>query len=261
MLAGVGRVIIWPNGSLWIARHVGMLPEHAHHGILISVALEGRFRVRARTWSESVETAGAVIMPDKPHHFDGCNQAIATCFVEPTSQQGEALRKRFDGCDVALLSDDEAEAAAKYLRREYLAGASDMRLAQYAKGAICRIAGNPSTSSQSDPRITTALKWMRAHLTSPIRLQDAAAAVHLSPGRFRHLFVAQTGTSFRAWLLWARTQYAVTVANRGKSWTDAAQEAGFADAAHLTRTCRRIFGVAPTMIGFEKVCDPTHCAH
>jgi AraC-like DNA-binding protein len=32
------------------------------------------------------------------------------------------------------------------------------------------------------------------------------------------------------------------------SWTDAAQLAGFADSAHLSRTCRRMFGIAPTML-------------
>lgn len=92
---------------------------------------------------------------------------------------------------------------------------------------------------------------MRARLATPIRLQDVAAAVHLSPGRFRHLFVAQTGTSFRAWLLWARAEQAIAAANQGMSWTAAAQAAGFADAAHFTRTCRRVFGIAPTMLAFE----------
>lgn len=252
MLAGIGRIVLWPGGSLWVARQVGMVPEHAHHAIQISLSLEGRFRVHARSWPEARETSGMVAMPDRPHSFDGCSTTVAMLFVEPNSLQGAALRKRFAGSDVALLSDEESEAAATYLRNEYLAGAPDLRLAQYAKGAICRIAGNPQVASRSDPRVTAALKWMRAHLASPIRLQDAAAAVHLSPGRFRHLFVAQTGTSFRAWLLWARAELAVVEATKGLSWTDAAQAAGFSDAAHFTRTCRRMFGVAPTMIGFEK---------
>lgn len=30
-LAGVGRVIVWPGGSLWVGRHVGQVREHAHH--------------------------------------------------------------------------------------------------------------------------------------------------------------------------------------------------------------------------------------
>ena len=95
-----------------------------------------------------------------------------------------------------------------------------------------------------------------ARLASPIRLQEVAQAVHLSPGRFRHLFVAQTGTSFRAWLLWARTEAAIAAATKGTSWTDAAQDAGFADAAHFTRTCRRVFGISPTMLVFEDIAKP-----
>jgi AraC-like DNA-binding protein len=34
----------------------------------------------------------------------------------------------------------------------------------------------------------------------------------------------------------------------GSSWTEAAQQAGFADSAHLSRTCRRMFGIAPSML-------------
>lgn len=69
----------------------------------------------------------------------------------------------------------------------------------------------------------------------------------------RHLFVAQTGTSFRARLLWARAEYAIAAAQSGMSWTDASLHAGFADAAHFTRTCRRVFGIAPSMLAFEQL--------
>lgn len=248
---GVGRVIAWPGGSLWAGRHVGQVREHAHHAIQVSLALEGRFRTRARSWAEPRETAGMVVMPDQPHCLDGCDATMATLFVEPNSFAGAAMRARFAGMQVALLSDDETEACAAGIRSEYLLGAPDSLLAQFARAAICRIAGDPLSAPRTDPRISVALEWMRARLATPMRLQDVAAAVHLSPGRFRHLFVAQTGTSFRAWLLWARAEHAIAAANRGMSWTDAAQEAGFADAAHFTRTCRRVFGIAPTMLAFE----------
>jgi AraC-like DNA-binding protein len=250
-LAGVGRVIVWPGGSLWAGRHVGQVREHAHHAIQISLGLEGRFRARARAWPDTRETAGMVVMPDKPHCLDGCDTTVATLFVEPNSIPGAALRKRFDGFEVALLSDEESDACAVQLRIEYLSGASDLRLAQFARAAICRVAGDPLAAPRSDPRITSALEWMRQRLATPMRLQDVAAAVHLSPGRFRHLFVAQTGTSFRAWLLWARAEHAIAAARHGMSWTDASLHAGFADAAHFTRTCRRVFGIAPSMLAFE----------
>ena len=99
-----------------------------------------------------------------------------------------------------------------------------------------------------DPRITAAVEWLRDRIEQPVTLAQAAAVAHLSPSRFRHLFVAQTGVSFRAYLLWARVEAAVGAGMAGSSWTQAAQSAGFADSAHLSRTCRRMFGLAPTML-------------
>jgi len=254
-IVGIGRAIVWPGASIWIGRQVGNVAEHAHHAIQISLALEGPFRIQASDWPDWRETVAAVVMPDQAHRLDGCRTAVATLFVEPNSTPGAALRERFDGFKVALLGAVEAEAAVAGVREQFLAEAPDQRLIQYSKGAICRIAGDPQSAPRSDARITSALEWMRLHLASPMRIADVAKAVHLSPGRFRHLFVAQTGTSFRAWLLWARAEAAIAAATRGASWTDAAQDAGFADAAHFTRTCRRIFGIAPTMLVFDQVKD------
>jgi AraC-like DNA-binding protein len=247
-IAGIGRVLGWAGGSLWIGRHVAPIQEHAHHAIQISLALQHAFRIQAAGWPAPRATAGMVVMPDRRHRFDGCHAEIATLFVEPNSARGAALRARFGGDDVALLADEEVRGAVAPLRMHYTAGAPDAVLARDARDAIARIAGDASQAPAEDPRITAALAWMRERLDTTIRLDDVAAAVHLSPGRFRHLFVAQTGTSMRAWLLWARVDHAVTAAFQGRSWTQAAHEAGFADAAHLTRTCRRVFGLAPTML-------------
>ncbi|HXS03815.1 MAG TPA: AraC family transcriptional regulator [Rhodanobacter sp.] len=218
--------------------------------------MEGSFRIQADGWPAARGTRGMVVMPDRRHRFDGCGAWVATLFVEPNSARGAALRERFAGFDIALLPDDEVREAVRYLRAQYTAAAPDDVMAQFAQGAVCRIAGNPAMAPSEDPRITTALAWMHARLATPIRLEEVAATVHLSPSRFRHLFVAQTGTSLRAWLLWARVARAVEYAFQGRSWTGAAHEAGFADAAHLTRTCRRVFGVAPTMLVPSKLTGP-----
>lgn len=80
-----------------------------------------------------------------------------------------------------------------------------------------------------------------------LHVHYVAAEVHLSADRFSHLFASQTGASLRAWLLWTRMEGAVTSTFQGRSRTEAAHEAGFA-AAHLTRTCRRMIGLAPPML-------------
>jgi AraC family transcriptional regulator len=40
----------------------------------------------------------------------------------------------------------------------------------------------------------------------------------------------------------------VGAAMGGTSWTDAAHHRKFTDSAHLSRTCRRMFGLAPTIL-------------
>ena len=74
------------------------------------------------------------------------------------------------------------------------------------------------------------------------------AAAALSPSRFRHLFVQETGAAFRAYVLWLRLNVAIECSMAGGSWTAAAHEAGFADSAHLTRTFKRMFGMNPATL-------------
>ncbi len=68
----------------------------------------------------------------------------------------------------------------------------------------------------------------------------------LSSHRFQHVFRASTGVPFRRYLLWLRLIGAVNAAASGASLTDAAYAAGFSDSAHLSRTFRRMFGLAPS---------------
>lgn len=252
-LVGVGRIIDWPGGSVWIGRHLGQNHEHAHHAIQISLAMEGSFYIQAAGEPEWSAIKGVVVMPDWPHRFDGCGATVATLFVEPNSARGSALRQRFAGSHAIVLSESDVRGAVQHLHKQYLAAAPDEVMAQMAQGVVCRLAGNPLAAPKDDSRIAASLKWMRTRLAEPIRLEEVAASVHLSPSRFRHLFVAKTGTSLRAWLLWERMGQAVAAAYRGSSWTEAAHDAGFADAAHLTRMFRRMFGMAPTMIVPERL--------
>ena len=75
-----------------------------------------------------------------------------------------------------------------------------------------------------------------------------AAVAALSPSRFRHLFVQETGASFRAYVLWARINAGLVCVMSGRSWTEAAHEAGFSDSSHLNRTFNRMFGLNPSAI-------------
>jgi methylphosphotriester-DNA--protein-cysteine methyltransferase len=62
-------------------------------------------------------------------------------------------------------------------------------------------------------------------------------------------FRQQVGVPMRRYLLWHRVLTAMSVLTEGGSVTAAAHAAGFADAAHLTRTTNRMNGVTPSDMG------------
>jgi AraC-like DNA-binding protein len=246
-VAGIGRVLLWSGGSLWIGRDAGRAETHAHHAIQITLAMQAGFLLRDGDagWREH---AGAIVMPHRPHQFDGCGHAVAMIFVEPETAQGRVLLALHGPAGIADLARDTVETLVSALRTAYAAAAENEVLIAMARHAIAALTGHVPAVDGVDPRIGRAIAWMRARMDSPLALKDAASVAHLSPSRFRHLFVAQTGVSFRAYLLWARVESAVGFAMNGQSWTAAAQQAGFADSAHLSRTCRRMFGIAPASL-------------
>jgi AraC family transcriptional regulator len=251
-IAGVGQVLLWSGGSLWIGRDAGRVECHAHHAIQIALAMDSHLRL-ATADGEWREHRGALVPPHLPHRFDGCGQRVAMLFVEPETAHGRAVLDRCGSSSISDLAADIVEALVAPLRSAYVAGASKEELIALGQSAVAAFAGHVPADSAVDPRIGRAIAWVRGRLDAPISLSGAAAIAHLSPSRFRHLFGAQTGVSFRAYVLWARVATAMSAGMNGQSWTAAAQDAGFADSAHLSRTCRRMFGIAPAALVEETV--------
>ena len=252
-VAGIGRVLLWSGGSLWIGRQAGRVERHAHHAVQVTLALDTPFRLLgdaadATGGTEWREHRGAIVMPSRPHQFDGCGGAALHLFVAPETAQGRLLLERHGAAAITDLPGPIADGLAGALRHAYALHEPDDVLVALARQAVAALAGPVPPVNDVDPRIDRAIAWVRQRLDASVSLADAAAVAHLSPSRFRHLFVAQTGISFRAYLLWARVETAVGAAMGGQSWTAAAQHAGFADSAHLSRTCRRMFGIAPVTL-------------
>jgi AraC family transcriptional regulator len=251
-IAGIGRVYFWNGGSLWIGRDAGRGHPHSHHAIQITLALEGGFLLREREEGDWSEFRGAIVLPHCRHQFDGCGRAIAQVFVEPETEPGRALVRSFAGAGIAALPLDTVDAMLGLLHAcHHNAGSGDASVAA-AQSALALLTGPVLPGTGTDPRMSKAIAQIHAQLGGKMKLSDAAAAAHLSPSRFRHLFTAQTGTVFRAYVLWLRLNLAIRTAMEGHSWTVAAHEAGFADSAHLTRTFRRMFGIAPAMLVIDK---------
>ena len=123
------------------------------------------------------------------------------------------------------------------------------RSSRSARAAIAALSGAvPECSKLPDARVARAVELIRERLSDTIPLSAMAAAVHLSPDRFRHLFMQETGVSFRAYLLWQRLECSLAAYVEGETLTEAAHTGGFADSAHFSRTFRKMFGIAPASV-------------
>jgi AraC-like DNA-binding protein len=244
-LAGVGRVVFWEGGSLWLALILGGNDRHTHHALQISLPFEGAVRFQLSPDAEWQSYPGAVIAPDLPHAFQAPGRVVANILFEPESAAGRATLAKF-GPGITALLPAEVAALATPLVAAYFAEAPDAQLVELAKQAIARLSGMTGKAAPTDRRVVAAIAYIRDHIGEPISLAALAAEVGLSPGRFRHLFAVETGVSCKAFVLWERLNKALDLGFGGSTWTEAAHAANFADSAHLTRTCRRMFGLAPS---------------
>lgn len=250
-IKATGQVYFWQGGSLWIGTGNGLSRWHAHHAHQIALALDGTFRFRYERSGEWTQFDAAFVPSRLPHEFSLEGATVAHLFVEPESVNGRALSLRHGALGISALPIPKARESAALLLSAWQghADAEAMRAAgRQALAGLADTSGSSIANKQVDPRVARALEYVRLRVHAPVSLADAAAAAALSPSRFRHIFVEETGTSFRSYLLWLRLNVAIEAATAGATWTNAAHDAGFADSAHLSRTHKRMFGIEPTAI-------------
>ena len=98
------------------------------------------------------------------------------------------------------------------------------------------------------PGVNRVLQYLRANLgvLDDFSLPKLARVAGLSQSRFMHVLTDSTGIALRPYVLWLRLQQACAALTDGARITEAAHRAGFSDAAHMTRTFRRMLGTTPS---------------
>lgn len=242
-----GRILVWEGASLWIlsappGERYPKTDIHSHHVLQLTLALSGR--VDFDHGAERFGGEAIAIAPDAPHAFEGTG-LVAHVFVASDGKAGrEIVRTLCSKRQVApipadLIGDFPARFRSTFADPRH----TDDDLRALGKSFIARLAGEESRAQALDPRVAKVIAWVASRLDQALSLRDVTALSGLSPGRTRHLFVEQTGLSFRTYVLWLRLVRAVELFAAGASLTEAAHGAGFADSAHLSRTFRRMFGI------------------
>lgn len=210
---------------------------HAHHAVQVLLAESAQaVWTRPTGW---LRVSGIVIGADVEHQLAPTTESVTLLYVEPHSTAGRQLGGSLrDG--VQVLDPGEVEAARRMLG-DTPDAASIAALAE-------RIGGDDRTAdhqSTGDALVAELIESLPTQLPDRLTAATLAQLARLSESRFLHRFRAHTGLPLRPYLRWRRLLVAMTGAMEGRSLTQAAVDAGFADAAHFTRTFRRHFGIPP----------------
>ncbi len=246
-----GRLFLWEGRALY-AGHAYDTSEHAHNAVQVCIARTDPFRLRAGIEARWCHQEAAIIASNQVHQIDGCGNELVLIYVDPQSSAGRALD------DVAVEEGSVGSAATEMvaaLRPQLERLVEPVTTAEEATELSGRLldallpSGDPRSGRPAqDPRIRRALAVIADIPDRKTTLPVLAARVGLSPSRFAHLFKEHAAMPLHRYLLWLRLQDALRALSGGGTLTEAAHAAGFADSAHLSRTFRTMFGIAPSTL-------------
>jgi AraC-like DNA-binding protein len=242
--SAAGRFYLWRDHGLYIGPDVSA-SVHAHHAMQVCVGISGGVRLRGGPGTPWHSYDGAVIPSNQPHETDVPAELLASIWLEPDSRP--ALRLLPDSC-AALRPIDPAKLrqVVPRLRACWRAASDSRRAAAVLEECLDILAIREMPQRRSDARAARARELLDDAPGRRISLADLAERVALSPSRLAHLLRAELGMPPRRYLLWLRLRDALAELTYGAAISDAAQAAGFADAAHLSRTFRRMLGFTPS---------------
>ena len=234
----------WLGGALmgagWatFAGAVGDNREHAHHALQLVVAETGDITVWIRGRGE-VRAPALLLGADVVHRLHPGPARLL--YLDRESHAGRGLSPSCAAGARGLSPQERTAVLAAWPRP-----------AQPDPGPVLAALGLPMPfpplAGERDDRVRRVLEALVTRVEDEESLETLAARAALSPSRFRHRVRELVGMPLRPYLRWLRLRRALMVAASGVSLTPAAQDAGFADAAHLTRTMQRHFGVAPSEV-------------
>lgn len=230
--------VVWPAAvMMWGPGY--HTTTHRHHAVQLLLTVRGSLLVREGSHETWHRCGAALVRPDVLHEVDGSGSTVLLGFMDPESEVGAALCDRIDG-DIACLPWYQV------CRWRAVLGwpLTESGVEQW----VTRHLLHRRRPVNIDPRVMRAVEYIRGRVagSGDLSLSTLAAIAGLSPSRFMHLFTESLGVPLRPYILWLRLQRASSEMMEGASISQAAHRAGFADAAHLNRTFRRMLGSSPT---------------
>ncbi|CAD0264286.1 Arac family transcriptional regulator [Pseudomonas veronii] len=223
------------SGCAWLAPglavfagRAGHQDWHHHQAHQIAIGLDVPVTVECL---QSQHTGFSVFIPaGVRHRISGA--LIVSIYLDVLAEEAQVLPQSITPTPIKIAPSD-AQRIADSLNE----GAGDPRSAVRKALQVLDVLPAP------DPRV--AIVSTAIH-EGKVRREELAALIHLSPTRFSHWFVEQTGLPLRSYAKWLRLTQAVRYLACGRPMTIAAHESGFSDSAHFSRTFRSLLGIDPS---------------
>jgi AraC-like DNA-binding protein len=209
------------------------------------MAMSGTLLIRGRSDDPWMKCGAALVRPDATHEVDARDTTVLIGFVDSESELGAALSELIEG-GISCISETEVSRWRAALGQV----PTEARVERWVRTELLQW----RRPVRIHPGVNLVLKHLRQNLgiADDFSLKALAGISGLSPWRFMHVFTESMGVPLRPYVLWLRLQRACCDLMAGASVTAAAHSAGFSDAAHLTRTFRRMLGMTPTDLALRK---------
>jgi AraC-like DNA-binding protein len=218
---------------------------HRHHCVQLLMTLRGSLLVRSGRKNAWRKCGAVWVRPDAIHEVDARGSSLLIGFISAESEMGAALSERIDG-QIACVPARHVSRWRAVLGATPDEARAERWLSEFLLHPKRALAIHPGVG-----RVVSHLQEPRAAFDD-LSLKRLAGIAGLSPSRFMHAFTESVGVPVRPYILWLRLQRAACDLMYGASVTNAAHRAGFSDAAHLTRTFRRMLGATPSDLALLK---------
>ncbi len=239
-----------PGAHVWPAAMIVWGPGfttagHRHHCVQLVMAMHGSLLIRGKPNDQWRRCGAALVRPDAAHEVDARDTTVLIGFVDSESELGAALSERLES-GISCISGTQVARWRTVLGRTI----TEARVERWVRTQLL----HRRRPVRIHPGVSLVLKHLREKLgiSDDFSLRTLAGISGLSQSRFMHVFTESMGVPLRPYVLWLRLQRACCDLMAGSSVTAAAHSAGFSDAAHLTRTFRRMLGMTPTDLALRK---------
>lgn len=224
--------------------YVGDNKSHSHWASQITIALTGQVEFECR--NSGLQSSDVVIFSSKTEHrlfgghvcsiyFDPLAQNVLNGLIKESLEGWTSLPK--SALPAELSSISTSTNLQEFLASEFL---------------------QPSHySPQEDQKYLDVLAEIQAQLSrgDDVNRDELARLAGLSPSRFSHWFVEQSGVPFRSYKKWLKLKVALSALMAGEKPAEAASLAGFSDQAHMSRAFSQAFGV--TYLSAQEIVTPS----